>query len=659
MNVNNRRNVSFKESVQRGITFSFGLMLWVSLFPAQAAIFDPGVTLKADMAQTTPTNPYTDAQGGIWTFAKTTAVTNGTLTRLTKTTTDWGACFKGFSDSDNLPTLHVNTGSVAVTASNGLTDGNHPIAPNEIVLHPDNGNQASRFAIVRFVVPRTSVYHVLATFRDVSGGVSNAAMGVDVHVVLNGNQLTNAVVSVDTAAPSEWRVPFTAEYRSLSLNANDIIDFVVGPNGTNINDHGNDGTALRASVTEQRPYQADLINLDLNGFNRSDTVPGTNAAYTGAAAVGSDGDYWNALTISDTNRTNFTIPNLKLSDGVTNSAVRFSIASVDTSSLGGDYSKAVAWPNALMDDYAYLSAYAGTTATNRFVISGLTPGESYDLYLYSNLHGRFEFDGWASDCVNVWFSTNGTKDYVVFNGIAADGSGSITGLFYRAVAGADSVFNGLQIVGSFLRQNADIVNLDIDGYQPNDGAPGTINTFSGAARIGTSGDYWNSAVILENTVTNFSLSKLKLTDGATRSTIGFTLSATEGIKLNADRNSPLPYNALLDDYVYVYAQTNRFVFSGLTPNAAYDIYFYCRAGSVYEYGRFIICDAVYDCIDTCFPISATGGDCAVCSGIVADSAGSITGLFCSAKAGSAGVFNGFQLIGPIPHLPLGTLIRLQ
>jgi len=639
---------------------TFFTVFTLFLFSAEAAVFDPGVALKADMAQGTPVNPYTDTQSGGWTYAKTTAVTNGTLTLLTKQTTDWGACFKGFSDSDNLPTLQVNTGKVAVVASNGLTDGNHPIAPNEIALHPDNGNQASRFAIIRFVVPRTSVYHVLATFRDVSGGVSNAAMGVDVHVVLNGNQLTNAVVSVDTAAPSEWRVPFTAEYRSLSLNANDTIDFVVGPNGTNSNDHGNDGTALRASVTEQRPYQAGIINLDLNGFNRTDTVPGTNTAYAGAAAVGSDGDYWNTLTISDTNRTSFTIPNLKLSDGLTNSTVRFSIASIDASPLGGDYSPAASWPNTLMNDYAYLSANAGTTSTNQFIVSGLTPGANYDLYFYSNIRGRFEMNGWASDCVNVWFSTNGTKDYVVFNEIAADGNGSITGLFYRAVAGADSVFNGVQIVGSFLRQTADIVNLDIDGYTPgSDSLPGPADTFSGAARTGSAGDYWNSTVIPGNTMLTFSVPKLKLTDGETRSTVCFALTMLGGGKLTADRNSPYPYNALLDDYVYVYSETNQFTLSGLAPNTAYDLYFYCRAGTTYAPGRFIIHDVAYDSIDACFPISATGGDCAVCPGIVADSTGSISGVFCRANPGLPGVFNGFQIIGTIPHLPLGTLIRVQ
>lgn len=633
----------------------------VTPFFASAAIFDPGVALKNDMAQAAPTNPYTDAHGGIWTFAKTTAVTNGTLTLLTKQDANWGTCFRGFSDSDDsLPTLQVNTGKTAIAASNGLTGSGYTISPNEINLHPDNGNQASRFAIARFVVPHVGLYHILATFRDVNrDSGSNTTEGVDVHLVVNGTEWTNAVVSADVYAPTGSVASFTAEYRSQSLNAGDTVDFVIGPNGTISGAYSCDGTALKASVTEQQPYQDGIISLDLNGFQAWETVPGTNAVYTGAAAVGSDGNYWNNLAVSDTNRTHFAIPNLKLSDGVTNSTVRFSIDSVDAKPMGGDYNKAAAWPNALMNDYVYLSTSAGTTATNRFILSGLTPGESYDLYFYSNMRGRFEINNWASDCVNVWFSTNELKDYVVFNGIAADGSGAITGLFCRAVAGSDSVFNGLQIVGSFPRQTADIVNLDIDGYQSNDGAPGPTNIFSGAARVGLPGDYWNNAVILDNTSAAFSLNKLRLTDGATRSTVCLNISATVGNKLNADRNAAQPYNALLDDYLYVYTKTNQFILSGLEANTAYDLYFYCRSGTGYQYGRFIIQDVVYDCLDYCFPISEKGGDCAVCPGVMADGSGSITGLFCTAKAGQAGVLNGFQLIGPIPHVPLGTLIRIQ
>jgi hypothetical protein len=166
-------------------------------------------------------------------------------------------------------------------------------------------------------------------------------------------------------------------------------------------------------------------------------------------------------------------------------------------------------------------------------------------------------------------------------------------------------------------------------------------------------------VILDNTSTAFSLNKLRLTDGVTRSTVCFSINATVGNKLNADRNAAQPYNALLDDYLYVYTKTNQFTLSGLEANTAYDLYFYCRSGTGYQYGRFIIQDVVYDCLDYCFPVSEKGGDCAVCSGVMADGNGAITGLFCTAKAGQAGVLNGFQLIGPIPHVPLGTQISIR
>lgn len=635
------------------------LALSLAVFSVHAAIFDPGVALKNDMAQDTPTNPYTDAHGGVWTFAKTTAVTNGTLTLLTNQSVNWGACFKGFSDSDSLPTIQVNTSKTALAASNGLTGGGFTIQPKEINLHPDSGDQASRFALIRFVIPQTARYDLMATFRDVSsGGSTNASgvstTGVDVHLVVNGIEWTNAIVATGSSlAPTGAVASFTAKYCAQPLNAGDVADFIVGPNGTDSKSFTADGTAFTASI-----FQTDnIINLDLNGFRSG--APGTNTVYRGAAVAGSDNDYWNNLSILDKSQTGFTIPNLRLRDGLTNSTVRFSIGPVDALPMGGYISKATAWPNALMNDYTYLSTTVGTTATNRFVLSGLTPGESYNLYLYSNVNGQFEFDGWASACANIWFSTNTTKDYVLFNSISADSSGAITGLFYRASASYDAVFNGLQIVGPFSRQTSDIVNLDIDGYQSNDSFP---RTFSGAARIGSPGDYWNNQVVANNTLTNFSVNKLKLTDGITRSTVCFTLSAPEGLKLAADRNEGALYNALLDDYLYVKAGTNQtFVISGLIPNNAYDLYFYCRAGTEYDPGRFIINDVAHDSIDYCFPISTQGGDCAVCSGIIADDNGSISGVFCmpTLNASSAGVISGFQIIGTIPHLPLGTMIRMQ
>lgn len=69
----------------------------------------------------------------------------------------------------------------------------------------------------------------------------------------------------------------------------------------------------------------------------------------------------------------------------------------------------------------------------------------------------------------------------------------------------------------------------------------------------------------------------------------------------------------------------------------------------------------YDCIDDGFPVNETGGDRAVCTGMVSDGNRTITGLFCSAKPADvkAGVFNGFQIIGPIPHLPQGTVFSLR
>ncbi len=631
------------------------LAFTLCLFSAEAAIFDPGAALKADMAQSTPTNPYTDAKGGGWTFGKANAVSNGTLTTLANKTANWGDSFKGFSDSVSpyLPTIQVNTGKVAVAAGGGLTSAGYTISPGEIVLHPDKGTKTDRFAIIRFTVPQTSVYAVAATFRDVSINTAPTAPGVDVHVVINGIDITNAVVSADGNAPAGSVRTFTADLRSLSLTNGSTIDFVMGPNGTLDLAYQSDGTALRAMITDQTPDQAENINLDINGYKRGGvSAPGTNNTYSGETPVGSAGDFWNRATVADLTVAGITVPNLRLTDGLTNSTVSFSLSAVNGGLLGADRISSENGLNPLLDDYVYIANT--TAATNRFTIAGLIPNNMYDLYFYSRAGtlsrpGRFVINGMTYDSVNAWFTTNG--DYAVCADIAADSSGAITGDFCRAVSGIDAVFNGLQIIGTFPRRYAEIINLDINGYAPGqDSLPATNNAYSGAARFGSAGDFWNQAAIADSNVTSVTVPNLRLSDGLTNSTVSVSLCTVGGGFLRTDRiDGGHSLNTLLDDYVYVYAETNRFTIAGLVPSNTYDLYFYSRTGTSLNPGRFVINGMAYCDIDQQFSTTNGGGDYAVCAGITADSSGAITGDLCRAYSPLAGALNGLQIIGMFPR----------
>ena len=646
-----------------GLTASF--IFTLCLCSAKAAIFDAGQALKADMAQGSPANPYADTNGGVWTYGQTTAVAGGTLTAFSDTNQYWDPALKGFSGPGSLPTLHVNTSATASSAG-GLATPGYLIVPGEIALHPNDGNTASPYAIARLTVPHTGVYHILATFRDTSaqGDPSQLWAGVEAHVVVNGSDITNAVVSADAAAPAGSVQVFTADVRSISLSAGSTVDFVVGPTGTgNGGSYYNDGTALRASVTAQTPYQAEIINLDFNGYGPEDSVPGTNQCYSGAAAVGAAGDFWNSAALANFTFAELTAPQLKLADGIINSTVRFSMRKAG-GLLHGDCREIENSVNPLIADYVYI-LNGDTPDTNTFTISGLVPNAAYDLFFYSHAGadatpGRFVLNGIAYDSVNTWFVHG---DYAACAGIAADADGVITGIFGRADPGNAGVINGLQIVGTFPRSHAEMIGLDINGFNPpGEYPPGVADAYSGAARVGAAGDYWNRAAIAYATVAGIKVPSLKLTDGITNSTACFSLSATGGGLLTTDRvfTEARTQNALMDDYVDMIADsTNRFTISGLVPHAAYDLYFYCRAGKLYRPGRFIINGVNYDSINQVFPFGPgnwdlvggdnRGGDTAVCAGITADGDGAISGDFCRIYSGFDAVFNGLQIVGTFPR----------
>jgi hypothetical protein len=259
----------------------------------------------------------------------------------------------------------------------------------------------------------------------------------------------------------------------------------------------------------------------------------------------------------------------------------------------------------------------------------------------------------------MWEGDDRGGDTAVCAGVTASGDGAIAGDFCREFPGSDAVLCGLQIVGTFPRQRADIVNLDINGYYTGqDSPPVPGDTYSGAARVGSDGDYWNRVTVGDATVANITVPHLKCTDGLNNSTVNFSMSRVGEGTLGADHIYEAPLNPLLDDYVYAYGETLRFTLSGLVPNTAYDLYFYCHAGLNYNPARFVINGVDYFSFDKCFP-GGQGGDYAVCAGIIADGSGVITGDFLAASPPAAGVLNGLQVMGTIPRLPLGTVFTLH
>lgn len=172
------------------------------------------------------------------------------------------------------------------------------------------------------------------------------------------------------------------------------------------------------------------------------TNPGV---YSGVGAYSGDsGTFWNAVN------SNATVSNLKASDGTTVTSIAFQ--------TNGDPSQTAGAPIGLFNGDFYTGGPVG------FTISGLTAGYTYDLYLYGSQgedgYGTtFHIDngspadrrvdgGNGSSFVAGDVVTNSMvplSNYVVFSGVAPNGSGQITGTFQSAEDNY-GIFNGAQVV---------------------------------------------------------------------------------------------------------------------------------------------------------------------------------------------------------------------
>lgn len=182
---------------------------------------------------------------------------------------------------------------------------------------------------------------------------------------------------------------------------------------------------------------AATINVDFN------KAGGTAGTYVGLGAyTGDTGTYWNALTVSGS--VPVTTGKLTASDGVTTTPVTFTLGAADPD----DTSPGSPCPLAT----ALMSDYAASSGSFSFAINGLIPGESYQLYLYSqNTWGgcntQFTVGTATANAANGSHLTSFTpgENYATLSSLTADNAGTLSGSVAN-IEGA-AIFNGVQIVG--------------------------------------------------------------------------------------------------------------------------------------------------------------------------------------------------------------------
>lgn len=631
-----------------GLVCAAAISVLLGFRSAEALTFNANTSMKDNMTQGSPTNPYTDAQGGVWTYGRSASVADGTVTPLDSQVNEYTVCF-GFKPSDvSHPLMVVNTGTEDVS-NYGL-----PVVPGEMVIHPYQGGTDMPYAVLRFVVPSAGIYNVAATFRDLSsGGFWGGGHGVDVHVVVNGHDVDHATVDVDSALPA-----YTANVRLASLAAGDTVDFVVGPNGSFAEAYWNDSTGFSAAITKVATAFSANTAMKTNLTQSSPTNPytdaqggvwtyGRSASAAGGTVIPLDARNDVSSACLGFKPSDNSHPEMYVNTGTGNDST-FGLPIVPGEIDVHPFTGGTATPYAVLRFAAPSAGTYNVAATFRDLASGGgNGGHGVDVHVVINGqdvdHATIDVDGaFPSHTANlrlVTLAAGDTVDFVVGpNGSAFDAYYcDSTGIFAAITEQVPSM--------------PEIINLDINGYnyvRDGDPVPVSGDTYSGGARIGSLGDYWNSVGVGELTVTNFAAPNLKLADGTTDTSVRFSMNTQGGALLSSDRiPSQWVLNPLLNDYLVVTNQSYQFTISGLTPNATYDIYFYCGAGIFSNGGLFGINGASY-ASDLQWFFTGSGADLAVCIDQTADSSGSITGTF-SSRDNVSGTLAGLQIAGTFPR----------
>ncbi len=196
---------------------------------------DAGAALKAARAGGATTNPYTDADGGVWTFGHADAGMDTTsFKKMDKTTKDnWGYGFIGFNEevTGTLPVVFVNSTDKPY-GGEIITEESLFIPEGELVAHPAQGESLSS-AVIRFSPQTAGLYRVdfLAQYLGTGNGVTVSLVTNKTH-----SCYAKTLLSASSSA-THWNY--------LHLAAGDTVDFVLGNNG----DHQSDATHLKIVLT--------------------------------------------------------------------------------------------------------------------------------------------------------------------------------------------------------------------------------------------------------------------------------------------------------------------------------------------------------------------------------------------------------------------------
>jgi hypothetical protein len=192
------------------VTVVFCLVCFVGVAGAWAVVYNA----RADFSETNNPN-------GVWSYGWSYGL-GGSMTLFPHYGPN-GEPFDNWHDDS-----HLQFGAPGVRSGEGFTWLGFVAGPNDVIFHP---GPSGDYAIIRWTAPQAGTATLSVDFNGYNGGPK------DIYVYQNGTQLFTDYLE-------GWGTLASYANSGLSLQAQDKIDFAVGPHGV----FDGDGTAIAAFI---------------------------------------------------------------------------------------------------------------------------------------------------------------------------------------------------------------------------------------------------------------------------------------------------------------------------------------------------------------------------------------------------------------------------